>query len=42
MHRLSAVGRSAWIDLLRILKDGAVSGLIGTPKRKTIGAKAYW
>lgn len=42
MHRLSAVGRSAWIDLLRILKDGAVSGLIGAPKRKTIGAKAYW
>lgn len=42
MQRLSAVGCSAWIDLLRNLKDGAVSGLIGTPKRKRIGARAYW
>ncbi len=42
MQYLSSVGRSAWIDLLRNLKDGAVSGLIGTPKRKTVGKKTYW
>ncbi|WP_424987104.1 nucleotidyltransferase family protein [Microbulbifer sp. S227A] len=42
MQNLSAVARSAWIDLLRNLKDGAVSGLIGTPKRKQVGARTYW
>ena len=39
---LSSVGRSAWIDLLRNLKDGAVSGLRGAPKQKRIGLKKYW
>ncbi|MDW4499310.1 GSU2403 family nucleotidyltransferase fold protein [Sulfitobacter sp. D35] len=42
METLSAVGRSAWIDLLRTLKDSALSGLIGTPKKKTVGARQYW
>ncbi|WP_163851712.1 GSU2403 family nucleotidyltransferase fold protein [Pseudooceanicola aestuarii] len=42
MNHLSQVARSAWIDLLRNLKDGTVSGVIGTPKRKTVGARQYW
>lgn len=38
----SAVGGAAWADLLRSLKDGAVSELRGTAKLKTVGARAYW
>ena len=38
----SAIGTAAWTDLLRSLKDSAVSGLRGAPKLKTIGNKAYW
>ena len=38
----SAAGTAAWTDLLRSLKDSAVSGLRGAPKLKTIGSKRYW
>jgi hypothetical protein len=38
----SAIGSAAWTDLLRSLKDSAVSGLQGSPKLKKVGAKAYW
>lgn len=38
----SAIGAAAWADLLRMLKDASVSGLRGSPKRKTIGKKDYW
>ena len=38
----SAIGSAAWTDLLRSLKDGAVSDLRGAPKLKSVGAKAYW
>ena len=38
----SAIGSAAWTDLLRSLKDSAISGLQGSPKLKKVGAKAYW
>ena len=38
----SAVGTAAWTDLLRFLKDSAVSDLRGAPRRKIINGKAYW
>ncbi len=38
----SAIGTAAWTDLLRSLKDSAVSDLRGSPKLKTVGARAYW
>lgn len=38
----SAVGQSAWIDLLRLLKQDGVSDLRGKPRRKTIGSRRYW
>lgn len=31
-----------WADLLRSLKDGAVSDLQGQPRLKTVGTKSYW
>lgn len=38
----SATGAAAWTDLRRLLGDGAVTGLRGTPRLKRIGAKGYW
>lgn len=38
----SAIGVAAWTDLLRLLKDGGVSDLRGSPKLKTIGKRKYW
>lgn len=38
----SAVGTAAWTDLLRLLKDGSIGLLRGTPRLKTIGGKGYW
>lgn len=38
----SAIGTAAWTDLLRSLKDAAVSGLRGTPRLKRVGARDYW
>ncbi|TYC64248.1 hypothetical protein FMN50_00950 [Rhodobacterales bacterium] len=38
----SPIGTSAWTDLRRSLIDGAVSGLRGTPRSKTVGSKTYW
>ncbi len=38
----SAVGQSAWVDLLRLLKQDAVSDLRGTPRLKTINGRGYW
>ncbi|EFO34015.1 conserved hypothetical protein [Roseibium sp. TrichSKD4] len=38
----SAIGTAAWTDLRRLLIDGSVSGLRGTPRQKTVGAKTYW
>jgi len=38
----SAVGVAAWTDLLRSLKDNAVSDIRGKPTLKTIGDRAYW
>lgn len=38
----SSVGVAAYTDLLRLLKDEAVSELRGAPRLKQVGAKAYW
>lgn len=38
----SAIGTAAWTDLLRMLKDGAVSELRGAATLKTVGRKQYW
>lgn len=38
----SAVAVAAWTDLLRLLKDGTVSDLRGTPRLKAVGQRAYW
>ncbi|MHA3979129.1 nucleotidyltransferase family protein [Halovulum sp. GXIMD14794] len=38
----SAIGMAAWTDLLRMLKDDAVSGIIGTPRLKTVRGRGYW
>ena len=37
-----AIGTAAWTDLLRLLKDSAVSELRGTPRMKRVGARSYW
>ncbi|SMG22916.1 nucleotidyltransferase family protein [Paracoccus sp. J56] len=42
VQHLSPVAVAAWTDLLRHLKDAAVSELHGTPRLKTIGQKKYW
>jgi len=39
---LSMTAQAAWQDLLRLLRDSAVAGLRGTPKRKTVRGKEYW
>ena len=41
-QNLSPVAHAAYQDLLRSLKDEAVSDLRGTPTRVTRGAKVYW
>ncbi|WP_028712981.1 MULTISPECIES: GSU2403 family nucleotidyltransferase fold protein [unclassified Paracoccus (in: a-proteobacteria)] len=41
-QHLSAVAVAAWTDLLRHLKDAAVSELRGTPRLKKVGQKGYW
>lgn len=38
----SAIGTAAWTDLLRLLRDAAVSGLRGAPRLKTVGSRRYW
>lgn len=38
----SAIGQSAWIDLLRLLKEVAIADIRGTPRLKTIGKRKYW
>lgn len=38
----SAIGVAAWQDLLRLLRDDEASGVLGTPRLKTIGGKEYW
>lgn len=43
MHpRLSPIAHAAYHDLLRALKDEAVSEIRGTPTRVERGGKAYW
>ncbi len=42
MKDLSPVAVAAWTDLLRHLKDAAVSDLRGAPRAKTVGHKTYW
>jgi hypothetical protein len=42
MEHHSSVGTSAWIDLLRLLKDGAMSDVRGRPRLKTVGGRRYW
>ena len=39
---LSMTAQTAWQDLLRLLRDGAVADLRGTPKTKTIRGRTYW
>lgn len=41
-HNLSPVAHAAYQDLVRSLKDDAVSDLRGTPTRVTRGDKVYW
>lgn len=42
MIPLSSIATSAYTDLVRLLKDDAVSGIEGKPTRKQRGGKAYW
>ena len=42
MKPLSSIAMSAYTDLVRLLRDDALSGIEGTPTRKTRGEKAYW
>ena len=42
IERHSATGHAAYHDLLRSLKDDAVSGLRGTPTRVDRDGKVYW
>ena len=43
MHKPhSAVGQSAWIDLLRLLREDAAGAIRGKPRRKQIGGRSYW
>lgn len=41
-HPHTAVGQSAWIDLLRLLKQDDVSEIRGAPRLRQINGKAYW
>ena len=42
MTPLSSIAMSAYTDLVRLLKDDALSGLKGKPTLKQRGDKAYW
>ncbi|WP_428929431.1 nucleotidyltransferase family protein [Marinibacterium sp. SX1] len=42
MTLLSSVATSAYTDLVRLLKDDALSGVTGKPTLKNRGDKAYW
>lgn len=42
IHRHSLIAHSAYIDLLRSLKDDAVSDIRGTPTRELRNGRAYW
>lgn len=42
MANLSSIATSAYIDLLRLLKDDALSGIDGKPTLKKRGDKGYW
>lgn len=42
MISLSSTAMSAYTDLVRLLRDDAVSGVEGKPTRKKRGKKAYW
>lgn len=42
MIPLSSIAMSAYTDLVRLLKDDAVSGVEGKPTLKQRGDKAYW
>ncbi|SFA53121.1 hypothetical protein SAMN04487972_11090 [Paracoccus halophilus] len=42
MTPLSSIAMSAYTDLVRLLKDDAVSGVQGKPTLKQRGDKAYW
>lgn len=42
MTPLSSIAMSAYTDLVRLLKDDAMSGVTGTPTLKHRGDKAYW
>jgi hypothetical protein len=42
MIPLSSIATSAYTDLVRLLRDDAVSGVVGKPTLKQRGNKAYW
>lgn len=42
MTPLSSIATSAYTDLVRLLRDDAVSGVEGKPTLKQRGGKAYW
>ena len=42
IKRLSPLAHTAYQDLLRNLKDEAVSDFMGTPVRKTRGTNSFW
>lgn len=42
MVSLSSIAMSAYTDLVRLLRDDAMSGIAGKPTLKTRGNKAYW
>ena len=42
MTPLSSIAMSAYTDLMRLLKDDALSGVEGKPTLKERGNKAYW
>jgi len=42
MTPLSSIAMSAYTDLVRLLKDDALSGIEGKPTLKQRGEKAYW
>lgn len=42
MTPLSSIAMSAYTDLVRLLKDDALSGVEGKPTLKERGDKAYW
>ncbi|MFX8848533.1 hypothetical protein ABTM68_19705, partial [Acinetobacter baumannii] len=42
MIPLSSIATSAYTDLVRLLREDAVSGVVGKPTLKQRGNKAYW